>query len=76
MLVVHRLTVFSRVAGGEERSRRVRLAGRPAERKRGLGQVGAGTERESHIWEDAAIVTLRWAWLRNASGYIFMTGKV
>ena len=29
-VALHRLTVCSRVAGGEERSRRVRLAGRPA----------------------------------------------
>ena len=49
-VALHRLTVCSRVAGGEERSRRVRLAGRPA-------------ERESHIWGDAAIVQAKGAWL-------------
>ena len=68
-VALHRSTVCSRVAGGEERSRRVRLAGRPAkerEVKRSLPGGRRQRERGSHLDKTLLLFKLKGAWLKVA----------
>ena len=48
-----------------------------ARRERGEEVLARWALTEKEISGEMRLLsTLRWAWLRNASGYIFMTGKV